>query len=240
MIENLPDWIDLTFIVTCTLTIVLFYFSNGKPKKLTLLIVAWSVMQSVLAYIGFYQITDTIPPRFGLVLIPATFLIIYGLLPKQQRWFIEKRDTKISTYLHAVRLPVEIVLFGLFTHKMIPELMTFEGRNYDIVMGITAPIIGYLFMKQIISKKTLLVWNVVGLILVLFILFNGILSSELPFQQFGFEQPNRGINYFPFVLLPATIVPIVIWTHLSDIIKLRKEIKTTPQQLSINERSSKA
>jgi len=230
MIENLPNWIDLTFVVTCLLTIVLFYFSNGKPKKLTLLIVAWSMIQSVLAYIGFYQITDTIPPRFGLVLIPATILIIYGLLHNQQRWFIEKRNTKISTYLHAVRLPVEIVLFGLFTHKMIPELMTFEGRNYDIVMGITAPIIGYLFMKQKISKKILLAWNIVGLILVLFILFNGILSSELPFQQFGFEQPNRGINYFPFVLLPATIVPIVIWTHISDIIKLRKEIKTTPQQ----------
>jgi len=230
MIENLPNWIALTFIVTCLLTIGLFHFSNGKPKRLTLLIIIWSVIQSILAYIGFYQITDTIPPRFGLVLIPTTFLIIYGLLPRQQRWFLKQRETKISTFLHSVRLPVEIVLFGLFTHKMIPELMTFEGRNYDILMGITAPIIGYLFMVEKASKKTLLVWNIIGLILVLFILFNGILSSELPFQQFGFEQPNRGINYFPFVLLPATIVPIVIWTHLSDIIKLKKEIKTTPQQ----------
>ena len=230
MIENLPNWIDLTFVVTCILTIGLFYFSNGKPIKLTLLIIVWSIIQSVLAYTGFYQITDSILPRFGLVLIPTTFLIIYGLLPKQQRWFFEQRDTKISTFLHSVRLPVEIVLFGLFTHKMIPELMTFEGRNYDIIVGITAPIIGYLFMKKKISIKTLLAWNFVGLILVLFILLNGILSSELPFQQFGFEQPNRAINYFPYVLLPATIVPIVIWTHISDIIKLRKEIKTTPQQ----------
>ncbi|WP_281612671.1 hypothetical protein [Flammeovirga sp. SubArs3] len=230
MIENLPNWIDLTFIVTCILTIILFHFSNGKPKKLTLLIIVWSTMQSILAYIGFYQITDSIPPRFGLVLIPTTFLIIYGLLSKQQKWIFEKRETKISTFLHSIRLPVEIVLFGLYTHKMIPGLMTFEGRNYDILMGITAPLIGLLFMKKIISKKALIAWNVVGLILVLFILFNGILSAELPFQQFGFEQPNRGINYFPFVLLPATIVPIVIWTHISDIIKLRKEIKTTTQQ----------
>ena len=153
MIENLPNWIDLTFVVTCILTIILFHYSNGKPKKLTFLIIIWSIIQSVLAYKGFYQITDSIPPRFGWVLIPTIFLIIYGVMPKQQKWFFEKRDTKISTFLHSVRLPVEIVLFGLFTHKMIPELMTFEGRNYDILMGITAPIIGLLFMKKIISKK---------------------------------------------------------------------------------------
>ena len=230
MIENLPIWIDLTFIVTCILTISLFHFSNGRQKKLTLLIIVWSIIQSILAYIGFYKNPGFIPPRFGLVIIPTIFLIIYGLLPKQQKWFFEKRETKISTFLHSVRLPVEIVLFGLFTNKMIPELMTFEGRNYDILMGITAPIIGWLFIKQKVSKKILMVWNITGFILVLFILFNGILSAELAFQQFGFEQPNRAVNYFPFVLLPATIVPIVIWTHISDIIKLRKEIKTTPQQ----------
>lgn len=225
MIENLPNWINLLFIVTCIFTIGLFHFSNGNPKKVTLLIIVWSVIHSVLAYIGFYQVTNSIPPRAALVLIPSSLLIIYGVLPKQQRWFTEKREIKVSAFLHSVRLPVEIVLFGLFTNKMIPELMTFEGRNYDILMGITAPIIAWLFIKQKINKKILLVWNIIGLFLVVFILLNGILSVEFPFQQFGFEQPNRGINYFPFILLPATVVPIVIWTHISDIIKLRKEIK---------------
>jgi hypothetical protein len=70
-----------------------------------------------------------------------------------------------------------------------------------------------------------LAWNSIGLCFILFILFNGVLSAELPFQQFAFDQPNKAINYFPFILLPATIVPIVIWTHLSDILKLINELK---------------
>jgi len=227
MIENLPIWIPLLFGFTVLLTLVFFYFSNGKPKGITLLIILWSIMQSIISYMGFYQVTDSMPPRFGLVLIPTTVLILYGLLPKQQKWINAHRAMNISPFLHGVRLPVEIVLFALYNHEMVPELMTFEGRNYDILMGLTAPIIGGLFLKKKLSKSVLLLWNVVGLILVLLILINGILSAELPFQQFGFDQPNRGLNYFPFVLLPATIVPIVIWTHLSDIMILRKLRKNT-------------
>ncbi|MEM8765360.1 MAG: hypothetical protein AAGD88_16185 [Bacteroidota bacterium] len=222
MIENLPHWINVLFIATGILTIIFFHYANGKPIRLTVLIVLWSIAHSIAAYTGFYEVTDSIPPRFGLVLVPSTLLMIFGLLPKQQKWFFEKRDMKISTFLHTVRLPVEIVLFGLFIYQMVPELMTFEGRNYDIIMGITAPIIGILLLKKRISKKALLIWNILGLFLVTFILVNGVLSAELPFQQFAFDQPNRGLNYFPFVLLPATIVPIVVWTHISDILILVK------------------
>ncbi|PIB30494.1 hypothetical protein BFP77_04400 [Maribacter sp. 4U21] len=226
MIDLLPKWISVLFIATVLLTIAFFHYANGKPKNLTISIIIWSVIQSILAYIGFYKVTDSIPPRFGLVLLPAALIIFYGLLPKQQKWVFEKGNTTISTFSHVVRLPVELVLYALFTHKMVPELMTFEGRNYDILMGITAPIMGWLLLKKKVNKPILLGWNFTGLLLVLFILFNGILSAELPFQQFGFDQPNRGVMYFPFILLPATIVPIVIWTHVSDIIKLRKEIKS--------------
>ncbi|WP_396636907.1 hypothetical protein [Maribacter sp. R77961] len=226
MIELLPPWISVLFLATSLLTIGFFYYANGKPKTLLFLIILWSALHSILAYSGFYKVTDSIPPRFGLVLVPAVLIIIYGLLPKQQKWIFEKRNTKISTFLHVVRLPVELVLYALFIHKMVPELMTFEGRNYDILMGITAPIMGWLLLKNIVTKYILLLWNMIGLVLVLFILVNGILSAELPFQQFGFDQPNRGVMYFPFILLPATVVPIVIWTHLSDSIKLIKEIKT--------------
>lgn len=224
MIENLPNWINLLFIATTIATIVLFYFSNNNAQKITLVIIIWSILQSILAYIGFYHNTESFPPRFILVLFPTTFLIIYSLLPKHRMNLIKNRNTIVSTFLHTVRLPVEIVLLQLFIYKMVPELMTFEGRNFDILAGITAPIIGVLFLKNVVKKKVLLVWNIIGLVLVSFILFNGILSSELPIQLFGFEQPNRAINYFPFILLPATIVPIVIWTHLTDIIKLKKEL----------------
>jgi len=220
MTDTLPFWINSLFIIAWIYTILLFHFSNGKQTKLTILIIVWSIAQSILAYTGFYEVVDGMPPRFALILIPTALVIIYSLLPNQQKWIIENRNIQISTFLHGVRLPVEIVLHSLFTFKLVPEMMTYSGLNYDIVMGISTPIIGYLYFKKTLRKSILLVWNIIGLILILTILFIGIFSAELPFQLFNFDQPNQAVIYFPFVLLPATIVPIVIWTHISDIILL--------------------
>ncbi len=224
MIEQLPNWINFLFLGTLIATLGFFYIANGKPKKLMGFLVIWCFIQGFLGYAGFYRITDSVPPRFALVLLPILLFWGYGLRPTPLKAIITVRTTHLSTFLHTVRIPVEIVLWYLYRYGTVPELMTFEGRNFDILVGITAPLIGSLFYLGRISKKALLAWNVIGLFLVFFILINGILSAELPFQQFAFDRPNTGITYFPFVLLPAAIVPLVIYTHITDIIKLRKEI----------------
>lgn len=225
MIESIPNWINWLFLICTVFTVVIFHFSNRNSAKLTGLIIVWSIGQSILAYSGFYENTDSIPPRFMLVLIPTLLLIIVGLLKKNRMLIIENRNIEISTFLHSVRLPVEIVLFYLFVHNMMPELMTFEGRNFDILAGISAPLIGVLWLRKIIGRKVLLIWNILGLLLILFVFANGILSSKIPIQMFGFEQPTIAPNYFPFILLPATIVPLVIYSHITDIIKLYGVIK---------------
>jgi hypothetical protein len=99
--------------------------------------------------------------------------------------------------------------------------MTFEGRDFDIVSGITAPVIYYfVFVKKTLSKKILLAWNFICLALLLNIVLNAVLSVPTAFQQFAFDQPNIAILYFPFNLLPAVVVPLVLLSHLVAIRKL--------------------
>ncbi|MEM1328507.1 MAG: hypothetical protein AAGI23_21305 [Bacteroidota bacterium] len=222
MINQVPAWISPLFLLAFAIIIVGFYLSNGRPLALTIGILVWSLVHGALAANGFYEVTDAMPPRFGLVLPPATLLIILGAVNRQ---LLARRNRFWSTTLHTIRLPIEIVLHALFLQALLPELMTFEGRNFDIIMGITAPIVAFLIAKNKISNTALLAWNILGLILILFILVNGTLSAELPFQQFAFDQPNKAILYFPYILLPATIVPIVVFTHVTDIILLWRERK---------------
>jgi len=105
-----------------------------------------------------------------------------------------------------------------------PGLMTFEGRNFDILSGLSAPIVWYFaFVKRRLKKPVLLVWNFLCLGLLINVAVNAVLSAPTRFQQFAFDQPNIALGYFPFLLLPACIVPIVLLSHVASIRLLIKE-----------------
>lgn len=130
-------------------------------------------------------------------------------------------DVKTLTLLHIVRIPVELILYSLYLHKVVPEVMTFEGRNFDILCGITAPFVYYFgYIKQILSKKIVLAWNVICLLLLANIVVTAVSAAPFSFQRLAFDQPNIALLYFPFVWLPSFIVPAVLFAHLSAIRKL--------------------
>lgn len=96
--------------------------------------------------------------------------------------------------------------------------MTFEGRNFDIFSGISAPLVYYfMFVKQKTGTTFLLIWNFICLGLLLTIAFNAVLSLPTVFQQFAFDQPNIALLQFPFTLLPSVLVPLVMFSHLAAI-----------------------
>ncbi len=224
MLDDLSYIIYGLFCAAVFLSLFLIRFSKLVSRKELIFLIVWSVVQCFIALTGFYNQVDSFPPHFLLAILPPFFLIGVVAYKKHKRGIEINRFLSLSTLLHTVRLPVEVTLFYLFQSAYLPELMTFEGRNFDIIAGITAPIVAILFQKKIISNKVLLIWNIVALFLVVFVLINGVLSARLPIQLFAFDQPTIAFEYAPFVLLPCLIVPLVIYTHLMDIILLTRKI----------------
>lgn len=221
MISNLPLYVTVVFILTTLLTVFLFYRAGELSGLFVLIVAVWLLAQAWLGYSEFYTNTGTIPPRFLLMAGPPMLLILLLFITVKGRLFLAKLDIKSLTLLHVVRIPVELCLYWLFINKSIPELMTFEGRNFDILAGLTAPIVFYFgYVTNKLSKPLLLLWNFICLGLLLNIVVNAILSAPSAFQQFAFEQPNIGILYFPFTWLPAFVVPVVLLSHLVTIRKL--------------------
>ncbi|MCD6065545.1 MAG: hypothetical protein K0S33_371 [Bacteroidetes bacterium] len=221
--ETIPFYVQLFFCLTVLLALFIFFKATHYSKPTMAIIGAWLLIQSLVSLNGFYTVTDTLPPRFVLVLLPPLLLIVFLFAGKKGRGYIDCLDAGMLTLFHFIRLPVEIVLFWLFLHKGVPELMTFEGRNFDVLSGLSAPFIYYFgFVKKKLSNRFLLAWNFSCLALLLNIIVNAILAVPTPFQQFGFDQPNLAVLHFPFVLLPAVLVPAVLFAHLVSIRQLLK------------------
>ena len=230
MPNHLPVYISLLFIFITILTIVFFIgavkenHSTKKTAFVLITIIVWLALQAVLSLNYFYTVTNTTPPRFFLATAPPLLVILILFITKRGRRFIDSLSPQILTQLHVVRIFVELILLWLSLYKLIPRLMTFEGRNFDILAGLSAPLITHFgFVKKSLSKKFLVGWNIVCLLLLLNIVINAILSAPFPFQQFAFDRPNIAILYFPFIWLPCFIVPVVLFSHLVLIRQLSKK-----------------
>ncbi len=242
MISNLPTFISLTFGFTTLATLLLFIWtvrnSNSKTtrNKTTPLLVGlaiWLIIQAVLTMKGIYiNDTNSNPPTIFLFgILPTILILLFLFLSKKGRRFIDSLPLKNLTYLNVIRIPVELVLFWLFLNKTVPELMTFEGRNFDIFAGVTAPIIAYFgFTKNKLNRHIVLIWNFICLGLLINIVVSAFFSAPSPMQKFAFEQPNIAILNFPFSWLPTFIVPIVLLGHLISIRQLLKQINRKRNQ----------
>lgn len=214
------------FILTSAFTVWMFFRAIKNNGFFLISALVWMVLLGVLAYVGLFTDTSSLPPKVILAPVTAIIILLSFFLTKNGRSFIRNMDLTWLTWLHVVRIPVELVLYSLAMQKLIPELMTFEGNNPDILSGITAPIAVFLFIKKDKIKRTgLLIWNLICLALLVNIVILAALSVASPMQQFAFEQPNVAILDFPYIWLPGIVVPLVMFSHLAAIYKIIAERK---------------
>lgn len=190
-------------------------------KLLVFLLAFWLIFQTLLAQSGFYQTGDKMPPN----------LMIFGALPALlltgvylgffRRNFVNRLPLKSLTLIHVVRIPVEIVLYWLSVYKMIPVSMTFNGRNFDILAGITAFLVYLIAFRGGRPNRTvLIVWNFFALGLLINIVVTAVAALQA-FNPNGVPaEINRAVEHFPYILLPTVIVPIVLFSHLAALIQL--------------------
>ncbi len=233
MIEHLPNYYTIIFGLTALISLVFFYrilddaegceFNINAPNVI-IAITFWLILQAFLSFYKIYKTDlDVIPPKIALFgTIPAIIVILICFLTKKGRMFIDSLPLVTLTYLHVVRIPVEIMIYLLFIEHAVPSIMTFEGFNFDILAGITAPFIAYFgFTKKKLSQKIILIWNYCSLLLLLTIVSLAILSAPTPLQVFGKEQPNIAILNFPYSWLPTFIAPLIFLSHLICIRRLK-------------------
>jgi hypothetical protein len=222
MPPGLPAYTSFIFGLTVVISIA-WFAAAAKSRTFILLLVCWTILQSILGLKGIFLDTEALPPRMMLLgVLPALVAIAITFLTTKGKAFIDNINLKTLTYFNTIRIPVEMVLLLLYRHGLVPVNITFEGTNFDLFSGVTASLVAYLaFRTPFTKRKLLLGWNILCLLLLLNVVITAIFAIPSPFQKIALDHPNIGVLYFPFNLLPAVLVPLVLFGHLVSIRQLK-------------------
>jgi hypothetical protein len=117
-------------------------------------------------------------------------------------------------------------------HKLLAMEMTFYGRNFDILAGVTAIMLAIWLRRdgEESLRPVVLGWNLMGLCLLTTVLAHGILSMPYPFQLLYLSVPTFVVASFPVVWLLTVLVPIAYLLHVVSIRRCMAGRIGTPEQ----------
>lgn len=220
--NNLPFYVPLLFWIGIILVLYLFYRASGRSRGFLLLALAWIALQAFVSASGFYAAPGK-PLRFPLLLMPPLVLgLIYSYTPKGRRFF-QRLDIRMLTLLQSIRLIVEPVLYLLALYHLVPKAMTFEGKNFDILIGLTMPFIYYFgFVRKTLPARVLIIWNWLGIGLLTVVVSLGVnytihAGQAVVAANAGAALSPFAIQQFPWALLPGFLVPTAILSHVASL-----------------------
>jgi hypothetical protein len=182
---------------------------------------AWMGATWWAAASGVLRRWNATPPP--LVILVAAIVIVAGAIAFTGYGARLVRGLPLWTLVavQAFRLPLELAMHAQYERGVMPEQMSYSGRNFDIVTGATAIVVAWLVATGRAGRGVVAGWNVMGFALLLNIVVVAILSTPL-FRYFGDDRLNVWVTYPPFVWLPAVMVLAALSGHLLIFRALRR------------------
>ncbi len=177
----------------------------GRPIGLGLALFVCATWLSANA--GWLRFGPLPPPLF-LWLLPVTIATV--LLARTGA--AAQVNTGLLIGYQSFRILVEIFLWWGHREGVVPVQLTFEGRNFDVLTGLTAPMMAWFASRGQAPKWLLRVWNFAGLALLVNVVTVAALSMPTPFQRF--QPANLFVAEAPFVWLPLFLVQSALWGHV--------------------------
>ena len=216
----------LTWIFTILFLASIIYYTNkyirltfekdyeSKIIRLSIFILTWIIYIIVVSTTG--MIDDfSLPPKLPIFIIIPAFLFIGILITRNDTNLVLKN---LPVYLligfQGFRIIVELIIWLAYKDGIIPVETTFEGGNYDILIGITSIPMAFYTYKERLSRGLLIFWNIAGL----FILANTVklflFSAFFP-QFIGLENNTVDFSFLhpPLIFIAGLYMPIAVLFH---------------------------
>ncbi|WP_420320892.1 hypothetical protein [Flagellimonas sp.] len=217
------------------LLILLWVLNNGlkkngvlasKRNQITFLtalgIFTWLALQYFIWTTGFYY-DLSLPPRIPLFMVLPVFLfIVFFMFGNRNHKVLASIPIALPIAVQSFRAVIEVLFYFTFIQGILPIQVTFEGANYDVLIGLSAIVMAVYANRPNASKKVLLAWNFIGTLVVLFAAFIFITSFYFP-SIWGETGIPIGFNQFPYLLLPTFLMPFAVFLHVLSITQLTQK-----------------
>jgi hypothetical protein len=179
-----------------------------------LAVLGWLALTATLAGRGFFDDFQAMPPRMLLAIGPPLLAVLALTFSRRVAPMLRATPLAWPVGAQAFRIAVEIVLWRLAVAGAAPEILTFTGRNVDILIGLSAPAVAYgCVVTRRWPERVAVWWNWAGIVILLNVVVQAQLSAPTPFRVFATDPPTTFIADVPYIWLPAFLVPLAWLLH---------------------------
>lgn len=201
--------------------------STGRVVAVMVLLLLLSAAASTSGLIDNFDANPPYLMRFILPHVVIT-LIVGSVSPYGRRLALGLPIAALVGF-QAFRIPVELLLHGLYDNGIAPVQVTYLGWNFDILTGLTAIPVAWLAARGKASRTLLIVWNTLGLALLGNIVIIALTSVPGPLRLFMNEPSARFIASFPYILIPTMFVTTALLGHILLFRRLQLKAKSEKQ-----------
>lgn len=175
----------------------------------------WIVYTIAIAKTGVLN-DFSLPPRVPLfIVIPSVITIVFITGRPSFRTVLEKTPLALPVFLISFRILVELLIYGAYRNGVFPQRVTFEGLNFDGLVGLSSLIVGVLLVKKMFSLQALLTWNIVSLAVLGLTVYSFV--SAYYFTDYVASTGNNEFVSFPYLLIASVLLPIALFLHVFSI-----------------------
>ena len=180
-----------------------------------------------MSYSGLISNTALRPPGIVYVAFPAVlFVLVVFAFSRAGARIASAFPLWIVIGMQSFRIGVELLLHRLWVDGLAPRIVTYQGTNVDIWIGLSAPLIAWISTRGRWGERLALGWNAVGLITLANAITLGALTAP-GLNLIHSEVPDMAIGAFPFTYIAGFFAPLAMALHSLSIRALRTGLRST-------------
>lgn len=175
---------------------------------------AWGWFIAAAAAAHFRVLAQITPLALGALVVGLAASLVYAYLrvPPLREW-ADSLDLRALILLHVVRF-TGVSLLVLHQRGELPRAFALPAGAGDLVIAAFALPLAFAPLADDLRRRALRIWNVVGLI--------GLLFALVGYAQVALQTPwqLRPLAFLPLSLLPTVVMPLALATHVILLLRL--------------------